>query len=141
MNLEAVELGGTIVAGDHCFDVVHRSGRLRDVDNAREDRGGVKGGWRPVARRPVGAPAVHGLDGGAAPHLTLEQRVLGKHQDPLRDRGRVGVERNADVARWSVTRHGWDREEVIMGEMEGLQGQAQVGLLFWILELHSATPF
>lgn len=50
-------------------------------------------------------PQPFSLDDGITPHLSLEQGVFGKHQDPLRDCGWVGVERDADVARWSLACH------------------------------------
>jgi hypothetical protein len=145
MNLEAVELGRAVVACNHGFNAVHRSGGLRDVDDAREERRGAEGGWRPIARRPVCPPAVHSFDYGTTPHLALEQRVFGKHQDPLCDRGWVGVKRNADVARCSLARHGWDMNESggnDEGDMvERSRGWAVVGLLCWTCELDWGMPF
>ena len=98
-NGEAVELGGIVTPGDHGFDVVYRGEGLTNVDHAREERHGIRGGrWRAVTLHPGCAPAVHGLDGGGAPHITLEQWVIRKHDRPLL--GVIArVERDTDVTR------------------------------------------
>src|SRR6201996_2982261 len=50
LNAEAVELRRYISPGNHSLHVVHRHGCLCDVDDAREERHGIEGGRRPVAR-------------------------------------------------------------------------------------------
>lgn len=49
---ETVELRRDVGPGNHGLHVVHWHGGLCDVDDAGEERHGIEGGRRPVARRP-----------------------------------------------------------------------------------------
>jgi hypothetical protein len=68
------------------------------VDDAGEAGYRVEGGQRRAAALPGLAPAVYRLDGCAAPHLALEELVMGKNQDPLRGEVWDVVECDTNVA-------------------------------------------
>ena len=108
MNLKAIKFGGKVASGDPRPDVIHGGRNLRDVDDAREERyRGVEctaRGWRPGSRRPRDAPAVHGLDGVAAPDVAFEQWVVREYESPLGREITMGIERDADVAGRCVER-------------------------------------
>ncbi|KAH9024544.1 hypothetical protein EDB84DRAFT_1506687 [Lactarius hengduanensis] len=109
LNAEAVELRRDVGPGNQGLHVVRRHGGLRDVDDAREEGHRVESGRRPVARCPRCAPAVHGLNGGATPNGTIENRAFGENEGPLGGEGGVGVECDTNVA--GGARHSGDVDE------------------------------
>ena len=110
MSPKAVKFRGNAASGEPSLDVIHGGRNLSDVDDAREER--YRGaecstlGWRPSARRPRDAPAVHGLGSAGAPDVALEQWVVREYESPLGREALLDIARDADVTGRSDSRHG-----------------------------------